>query len=111
MEGFMPPYGAPMQGYASSNAMMGYGFGPFDMPFAGGLPQDPFGMQGYMMPVVPPPHRYDFNLSSAIISPSPCSLSLTHTHNIRGIIYALLIAEGGILELSPIVNVVTCLSV
>jgi E3 ubiquitin-protein ligase RBBP6 len=91
MEGFMPPYGAPMQGYASSNAMMGYGFGPFDMPFAGGLPQDPFGMQGYMMPVAPPPHRYDFNLSSAIISPSPCSLSLslslsdTHTHNIWGI--------------------------
>ena len=37
--------------------MMGYGLGPLDMPFAGGMPQDPFGMQGYMMPVVPP-HRY-----------------------------------------------------
>lgn len=50
MEGFMGPYGGPMQ-------MMGYGLGPLDMPFAGGLPHDPFGMQGYMMPVVPP-HRY-----------------------------------------------------
>ncbi|KAL1367747.1 hypothetical protein HN51_021866 [Arachis hypogaea] len=49
MEGFMGPYGGPMQ-------MMGYGLGPLDMPFAGGLPHDPFGMQGYMMPVVPP-HR------------------------------------------------------
>lgn len=50
MDGFMAPYGGPMQ-------MMGYGLGPLDMPFAGGMPQDPFGMQGYMMPVVPP-HRY-----------------------------------------------------
>ncbi|XP_072065152.1 E3 ubiquitin ligase PQT3-like isoform X1 [Arachis hypogaea] len=49
MEGFMGPYGGPMQ-------MMGYGLGPLDMPFAGGLLHDPFGMQGYMMPVVPP-HR------------------------------------------------------
>ncbi|KAL1330882.1 hypothetical protein HN51_048120 [Arachis hypogaea] len=49
MEGFMGPYGGLMQ-------MMGYGLGPLDMPFAGGLPHDPFGMQGYMMPVVPP-HR------------------------------------------------------
>ncbi|RYR66064.1 hypothetical protein Ahy_A03g012009 isoform C [Arachis hypogaea] len=49
MEGFMGPYGGPMQ-------MMGYGLGPLDMPFAGGLPHDPFGMRGYMMPVVPP-HR------------------------------------------------------
>ncbi|KAL5077772.1 hypothetical protein RYX36_016756 [Vicia faba] len=50
MDGFMAPYAAPMQ-------MMGYGPGPFDMPFAGGLSQDPFGMQGgYMMPVAPP-HR------------------------------------------------------
>ncbi|QHO33394.1 hypothetical protein S83_027731 [Arachis hypogaea] len=49
MEGFMGPYGGPMQ-------MMGYGLGPLDMPFAGGLPHDPFGMHGYMMPVVPP-HR------------------------------------------------------
>ncbi|MED6149540.1 hypothetical protein PIB30_063508 [Stylosanthes scabra] len=48
MEGFMNPYTGPMQ-------MMGYGLGPFDMPFAGGIPQDPFGFQGYMMPV--PPHR------------------------------------------------------
>ncbi|AES99521.2 E3 ubiquitin ligase PQT3-like isoform X2 [Medicago truncatula] len=47
MDGFMGPYAAPM---------MGYGIGPFDMSFAGGPPQDPFGMQGYVMPVHPP-HR------------------------------------------------------
>lgn len=51
MDGFMAPYGNPMQ-------MMGYGLGPLDMPF-GGMPQDPFGMQGYMMPGFPP-HRYIF---------------------------------------------------
>lgn len=51
MDGFMAPYAAPMQ-------MMGYGLGPgpMEMPFAGGMPQDPFGMQGYMMPGFPP-HR------------------------------------------------------
>ncbi|KAI5409766.1 E3 ubiquitin ligase PQT3-like isoform X2 [Lathyrus oleraceus] len=49
MDGFMAPYAAPMQ-------MMSYGPGPFDMPFVGGISQDPFGMQGYTMPVVPP-HR------------------------------------------------------
>ncbi|CAJ2639461.1 unnamed protein product [Trifolium pratense] len=63
MDGFMPPYGAPMQ-------MMGYGLGPFDMPFAGGLPQDPFGMQGYMMPVVPPQRDFaDFNMGLNVPPP------------------------------------------
>lgn len=60
MDGFMAPYAAPMQ-------MISYGPGPFDMPFVGGMSQDPFGMQGYTMPVVPP-HRYDFSLSSDIAS-------------------------------------------
>ncbi|CAL0331158.1 unnamed protein product [Lupinus luteus] len=49
MDGFMAPYAGPMQ-------MMHYGLGPLDMPFASGFPPDPFGMQGYMMPPVPP-HR------------------------------------------------------
>ncbi|XP_027192926.1 E3 ubiquitin ligase PQT3-like isoform X2 [Cicer arietinum] len=49
MDGFMAPYaGPPMH-------MMGYGLGPYDMPFVGGLPHDPFGMQGYLMPPMPPP--------------------------------------------------------
>ena len=51
MEGFMAPYGGAMP-------FMGYGPGPLDMPFGGVLPQDPLGMQGYMMPVFPP-HRYE----------------------------------------------------
>ncbi|XP_004513229.1 E3 ubiquitin ligase PQT3-like isoform X2 [Cicer arietinum] len=59
MDGFMAPYPGPMQ---MQMQMMGYGLGPFDMPFAGGMPQDPFGMQGYMMPAVPPHRDFaDFN--------------------------------------------------
>jgi E3 ubiquitin-protein ligase RBBP6 len=54
MDGFMPPFGGP-----SPMHMMDYGLGPYDMPFANGMPHDPFGMQGYMMPPIPPPpHRY-----------------------------------------------------
>ncbi|AET00990.1 E3 ubiquitin ligase PQT3-like [Medicago truncatula] len=49
MDGYMGPYAAPMP-------TMVYGLGPFDMPFGGGLPQDLFGMHGYVMPVHPP-HR------------------------------------------------------
>ncbi|XP_004299417.1 PREDICTED: E3 ubiquitin-protein ligase RBBP6-like isoform X2 [Fragaria vesca subsp. vesca] len=47
MDGYMPPYGAPMP-------YMGYGMGPMDMPFGGPFPPDSFGGQGYMMPMVPP---------------------------------------------------------
>ncbi|KAK7330783.1 hypothetical protein VNO77_24983 [Canavalia gladiata] len=63
MDGFMAPYAGPMQ-------MMGYGLGPLDMPFAAGMPQDPFGMQGYMMPVVPP-HRDLAEFSMGINVPPP----------------------------------------
>lgn len=52
MEGYMAPYGGPMP-------YMGYGLGPLDMPFGGFGPQDSFGAQGYMMPMVPP-QRYTF---------------------------------------------------
>lgn len=55
MEGFMAPYAGTMP-------MMNYGLGPLDMPFGGVMPHDPFGMQNYMMPVVPPP-RYSFDYS------------------------------------------------
>ncbi|KAL9405922.1 hypothetical protein Peur_002894 [Populus x canadensis] len=47
MEGYMPPYPGPMP-------YMGYGLGPMDIPFGGVMPPDPFGAQGYMMPIVPP---------------------------------------------------------
>ncbi|XP_068650067.1 E3 ubiquitin ligase PQT3-like [Aristolochia californica] len=48
MDGLMGPYGGGMP-------YMGYTPGPFDLPFGGIMPQDPFGGQGYnMMPVVPP---------------------------------------------------------
>ncbi|ONI06527.1 hypothetical protein PRUPE_5G066400 [Prunus persica] len=50
MEGYMAPYGGPMP-------YMGYGLGPLDMPFGGFGPQDSFGAQGYMMPMVPPQSR------------------------------------------------------
>lgn len=49
MEGYMGPFTGAMP-------YMAYGMGPLDMPF-GGMPQDPFAAQGYMMPVVPP-QRY-----------------------------------------------------
>ncbi|KAM7257429.1 hypothetical protein ACFE04_013170 [Oxalis oulophora] len=50
---YMPPYGGPMMPFPG-----GYGGppGPFDMPF-GVMPPDPFAAQGFMFPMVPPPHR------------------------------------------------------
>ncbi|KAJ6827074.1 E3 ubiquitin ligase PQT3-like [Iris pallida] len=41
-DGFMAPFGVGM-------SYMGYTPAPFDVPFAGMLPHDPFGAQGYMM--------------------------------------------------------------
>ncbi|KAI9110999.1 hypothetical protein K1719_017874 [Acacia pycnantha] len=56
MDGFVAPYAGAMQ-------MMNYGLGPLDMPFGGVMPHDPFGMQNYMMPVVPPPRDLaDFSM-------------------------------------------------
>ncbi|KAI3869144.1 hypothetical protein MKX03_035387, partial [Papaver bracteatum] len=54
MEGYM---GAPYMGNMGNMGnmpYMGYNPGPFDVPFGGMIPQDPFRGQGYMMPVVPP---------------------------------------------------------
>ncbi|KAI3979766.1 hypothetical protein MKX01_013861, partial [Papaver californicum] len=57
MEGYM---GAPFMGNMgnmgnmSNMPYMGYNPGPFDGPFGGLIPQDPFAGQGYMMPVVQP---------------------------------------------------------
>ncbi|XP_024640376.1 E3 ubiquitin ligase PQT3-like isoform X2 [Medicago truncatula] len=63
LDGYMGPYAAPM-------TMMGYGLGPFDMPFAGGLPQDPFGMHGYVMPVHPPHRDFaEFNIGMNVPPP------------------------------------------
>ncbi|KAF8380526.1 hypothetical protein HHK36_028013 [Tetracentron sinense] len=47
MDGYMAPYSGVMP-------YTGYPTGPFDIPFGGILPQDHFGGQGYMFPVVPP---------------------------------------------------------
>ncbi|KAA8522209.1 hypothetical protein F0562_012882 [Nyssa sinensis] len=48
MEGYVQPFAGGMP-------YMGYGLGPMDVPFGGGmLPQDPYGAQGYMLPLVPP---------------------------------------------------------
>ncbi|CAI8609575.1 unnamed protein product [Vicia faba] len=92
MDGFMAPYAGPMH-------MMGYGLGPYDMPFANGMPHDPFangmphdpfangmphdpfangmahdpfGMHGYMMPPIPPPpHRDLAEFSMGMNGPPP----------------------------------------
>ncbi|KAJ4968229.1 hypothetical protein NE237_014930 [Protea cynaroides] len=48
----MDGYGAP---YSGAMPYMGYAPGPFDVPFGGIVPQDPFvGGQGFMLPCVPP---------------------------------------------------------
>lgn len=47
IDGFMPPFGCAMP-------YMGYAPGPFDVPFGGMLPPDPFAGQGYMIPPFPP---------------------------------------------------------
>ncbi|KAI3764371.1 hypothetical protein L2E82_14378 [Cichorium intybus] len=59
MDAFMGPYGGGMPPYMGG----GYGLGPMDVPFGGGMfPQDPFGMSGLMMPPpFIPPQRY-YNL-------------------------------------------------
>ncbi|KAJ7944730.1 DWNN domain, A CCHC-type zinc finger protein [Quillaja saponaria] len=46
IEGFMPPYSGAMP-------CVGYGMPPLDMPFGPVQPQDPFGLTGYMFPVLP----------------------------------------------------------
>lgn len=50
MDGCLAPYPGAIP-------YMGYGMHPFDMPFGGNVPQDPFGAQGYMYPPIPP-QRY-----------------------------------------------------
>ncbi|KAL8539843.1 hypothetical protein ACS0TY_001444 [Phlomoides rotata] len=50
LDGFMPPYGAPMP-------YMGYGLSPMDVAFGGGLPHDRFVGPGCMLPYGPPPQR------------------------------------------------------
>ncbi|CAL0302797.1 unnamed protein product [Lupinus luteus] len=55
--------------------MMYYGLGPLDMPFASGFPPDPFGMNGYMMPPIPP-HRYAHFLDGTWTYPGLESLFL-----------------------------------
>ena len=52
MDGFVAPYSGAMQ-------MMDDGLRPLDMPFRGGIPHDPFGMQNYMMSVAPPPRYFN----------------------------------------------------
>ncbi|XP_068636293.1 E3 ubiquitin ligase PQT3-like isoform X2 [Aristolochia californica] len=63
-DGLMGPYGGAMP-------YMGYTPGPFDLPFGGFMPQDPFGGQGYnMMPVVPPQRGLaEFGMGSTPVPP------------------------------------------
>ncbi|XP_062165593.1 E3 ubiquitin ligase PQT3-like isoform X3 [Alnus glutinosa] len=50
------PYWTGMQ--PGAMAYMGYGIRPFDMPFGGIAPQDPFGAQGYMFTPIPPQREF-----------------------------------------------------
>ncbi|KAK1550165.1 hypothetical protein Q3G72_014754 [Acer saccharum] len=51
--GYVAPFGGAMP-----YTVMGYGMSPLDLPFGGVMPQDPFGAQGYMMPVLPPQREF-----------------------------------------------------
>ncbi|TXG56014.1 hypothetical protein EZV62_017327 [Acer yangbiense] len=51
--GYVAPFGGAMP-----YMVMGYGMSPIDTIFGGVMPQDPFGAQGYMMPVVPPQREF-----------------------------------------------------
>ncbi|KAJ6711768.1 RETINOBLASTOMA-BINDING PROTEIN 6 [Salix purpurea] len=62
MEGYMPPYPGPMP-------FMGYGFSPLDIPFGGVMPPDPFGAQGYMMPVPPQRDFAEFGMNMNLRPP------------------------------------------
>ncbi|KAF8392366.1 hypothetical protein HHK36_022708 [Tetracentron sinense] len=62
MDGYLPPYAGAMP-------YMGYAPGPFDVPFGGILPQDPFRGQGYMMPVPPQRNFSEFGMGSHAAPP------------------------------------------
>ncbi|KAJ4831593.1 hypothetical protein Tsubulata_015277 [Turnera subulata] len=61
---YMAPYAAGHMPF------MGYGLGPLDIPFGGVMPPDPFGAQGYMMPVMPPQRDLaDFGMGMGVGPP------------------------------------------
>lgn len=63
MDGYMNPYNGGMP-------YMGYVPGPFDVPMGGMPPLDPFGGQGYMMPVPPPQREFsDFPMGPNVAPP------------------------------------------
>ncbi|XP_062073955.1 E3 ubiquitin ligase PQT3-like isoform X2 [Humulus lupulus] len=66
MDGYMAPFPGQMP-------YMGYSMGPLDMPFGPGfVPQDPYGGQGCMYPVVPPQRDLaEFGMGRNLAPPHP----------------------------------------
>lgn len=68
--GMQPGMDVYMAPYPGSMPYTGYGLGgPFDMPFGGMVPQDPFAGQVYMFPPVPP-QRYVCHINQILPAPS-----------------------------------------
>ncbi|KAJ0974104.1 hypothetical protein J5N97_016069 [Dioscorea zingiberensis] len=68
MDGYMAPFAGTMP-------YMGYAPGPFDVPFGGMLPQDPFAAQGYMLPVGPQRDLSELGMSGVGMNQGPPIMS------------------------------------
>ncbi|KAH7653125.1 E3 ubiquitin-protein ligase RBBP6 protein [Dioscorea alata] len=68
MDGYMAPYAGTMP-------YMGYAPGPFDVPFGGMLPQDPFAAQGYMLPVGPQRDLSELGMAGVGMNQGPLMMS------------------------------------
>ncbi|KAK1258782.1 hypothetical protein QJS04_geneDACA018693 [Acorus gramineus] len=68
----------PYMTYQASMPFMGYTPGPFDVPFVGALPQDPFRGPGYMYPVLPQRDLAELGMGSVNSGPVPPRMSREH---------------------------------
>ncbi|KAK1302307.1 hypothetical protein QJS10_CPB12g00505 [Acorus calamus] len=68
----------PYMTYQASMPFMGYTPGPFDVPFGGALPQDPFRGPGYMYPVLPQRDLAELGMGSVNSGPVPPRMSREH---------------------------------
>ncbi|KAK8947636.1 hypothetical protein KSP40_PGU005312 [Platanthera guangdongensis] len=68
MDGYMQPMAGPLP-------YMGYTPGPFDMPFGGMLPHDPYAGQGYMMPAFPQRDLAELGMNGFSINQGPPLMS------------------------------------
>lgn len=68
MDGYMQPMAGPLP-------YMGYTPGPFDMPFGGMLPHDPYAAQGYMMPAFPQRDLAELGMNGFSINQGPPLMS------------------------------------